>query len=66
MAETLKDRVMFTAPPGAKDRLRAWADAERRTMSNLCEIVILEALERWEASQEQTQAPAKRKRRNAD
>lgn len=51
MAETLKDRVMFTAPQGAKDRLKAWAESERRTISNLCEKVVLEALEQWEANQ---------------
>lgn len=53
MAETLKERVMFTAPTGTKERLRAWADAERRTVSNLCEKVVLEALEQWEASQKE-------------
>ena len=51
MAETLKDRVMFTAPQGAKNRLKAWAESERRTISNLCEKVVLEALEQWEANQ---------------
>lgn len=51
MAETIKDRVMFTAPQGAKDRLKAWAESERRTISNLCEKVVLEALEQWEANQ---------------
>lgn len=51
MAETLKDRVMFTAPPGTKERLKVWADSERRTISNLCEKVVLEALEQWEKSQ---------------
>ena len=51
MAETIKDRVMFTAPQGAKDRLKAWAESERRTISNLCEKVVMEALEQWEATQ---------------
>lgn len=51
MGETLKERVMFTAPTGTKERLKAWAEAERRTISNLCEGIVLEALEQWEASQ---------------
>jgi predicted transcriptional regulator len=51
MAETLKDRVMFTAPQGTKERLKAWAESERRTISNLCEKVVLEALEQWEECQ---------------
>lgn len=51
MAETLKDRVMFTAPQGTKERLKAWAESERRTISNLCEKVVLEALEQWEENQ---------------
>lgn len=53
MAETLKDRVMFTAPQGTKDRLKAWAESERRTISNLCEKVVLEALEQWEKDKAQ-------------
>lgn len=52
MAETIKDRVMFTAPQGTKERLKAWADSERRTISNLCEKVVLEALEQWEKAQD--------------
>lgn len=51
MAETQKDRVMFTAPKGTKERLKVWADSERRTISNLCENVVLEALEQWEAKE---------------
>ncbi len=51
MGETLKERVMFTAPVGTKERLKAWAEAERRTISNLCEGVVLEALEQWELNQ---------------
>ena len=51
MGETLKERVMFTAPTGTKERLKAWAEAERRTISNLCEGVVLEALEQWESQQ---------------
>jgi hypothetical protein len=51
MGETLKERVMFTAPIGTKEKLKAWAETERRTISNLCEGVILEALEKWEAEQ---------------
>ncbi len=51
MGETLKERIMFTAPTGTKERLKAWAEAERRTISNLCEGIVLEALEQWEANQ---------------
>lgn len=51
MGETLKDRIAFTAPIGTKERLKVWAEAERRTISNLCEGVVLEALEQWELNQ---------------
>ncbi len=30
LGETLKERVMFTAPSGTKETLKAWAEAERR------------------------------------
>jgi hypothetical protein len=30
LGETLKERVMFTAPSGTKERLKAGAEAERR------------------------------------
>jgi hypothetical protein len=51
MGETLKERIMFTAPTSTKERLKAWAEAERRTISNLCEGIVLEALEQWEETQ---------------
>lgn len=57
LGETLKERVMFTAPSGTKERLKAWAEAERRIISNLGEGIVLEALEQWEANQKTSTNP---------
>ena len=44
MGQTKKAKVMFTCEWEAKDYLTKWASAENRTVSNLCETLINEAI----------------------
>jgi hypothetical protein len=45
MAQTKKAKVMFTCEHGTKEKLSKWADAEKRSLSNLVELIVTEALE---------------------
>lgn len=38
-----KPRVMFLCDESLKDALKAWADEESRTVSNLCELIVRQA-----------------------
>jgi hypothetical protein len=44
MGVTRKARVMFTCEHEVKDELSEWADSENRTISNLVETLVQEAL----------------------
>jgi len=41
---TNKAKITFTCDPDLKKQLQAWADSENRTLSNLCEVLMQEAL----------------------
>lgn len=47
---TSKAKVTFTCSPELKDKLQQWADGESRTLSNLCELVMQQALNEHEQS----------------
>jgi hypothetical protein len=44
MGVTRKARVMFTCEHEVKDELSEWAESENRTVSNLIETLVQEAL----------------------
>jgi hypothetical protein len=44
MGVTKKAKVMFTCEHEVKDRLTEWAKSENRTVSNLIETMVIEAL----------------------
>lgn len=44
MGETVKARVMFTCRHEVKEELADWAKGENRTISNLVETLVEEAL----------------------
>jgi hypothetical protein len=41
---TNKAKITFTCDPELKKQLQAWADSESRTLSNLCELLMQEAV----------------------
>lgn len=45
MGVTKKAKVMFTCEHEVKDKLTEWAKQEKRTVSNLVEKLVTEALE---------------------
>jgi predicted transcriptional regulator len=47
---TSKAKVTFTCSPELKNKLQQWADNESRTLSNLCELVMQQALDEYEQS----------------
>jgi hypothetical protein len=51
MGITKKAKVMFTCEHEVKDKLAKWAKTENRTISNLVEKLVMDAI----ASQEQQQ-----------
>jgi hypothetical protein len=51
---TSKNRVMFLCDDEAKNDLQQWAEQERRSVSNLVEKIVLEAIATWK----EQQAPA--------
>jgi hypothetical protein len=64
MGETRKARVMFTCEHEIKDYLTEWAESENRTVSNLVETLITEAIATREGQKEPpTSPPSKSKRR---
>ncbi|MBD2014331.1 hypothetical protein H6F96_10140 [Microcoleus sp. FACHB-53] len=52
---TNKNRVMFLCDDEAKNDLQQWAEQERRSVSNLVEKIVLEAIAAWK--QQQPSAP---------
>jgi hypothetical protein len=57
MGQTKKAKVMFTCEWETKDFLTKWANAENRTLSNLVETLITEAIATKQAQQSETPAP---------
>ena len=45
MAKKPKEKIMFTCDVDTKQRLQDLADSERRTLSNLVEILVCDALD---------------------
>lgn len=54
MGQTKKAKVMFTCEHEVKDDLGEWAKSERRTVSNLVEGIVTDALTKWKQEQENT------------
>jgi hypothetical protein len=52
MGQTKKAKVMFTCDHKVKEDLGKWASSERRTVSNLVEGVVTEALDKWKRESE--------------
>jgi macrodomain Ter protein organizer (MatP/YcbG family) len=52
MAETIKARVMFTCEHEVKEKLIQWAKSEKRTVSNLVEKLIEEAIDKYNPTHE--------------
>lgn len=44
MGETKKAKVMFTCEHEVKEKLANWAKSENRTVSNLVETLVMDAL----------------------
>jgi hypothetical protein len=54
MAATKKAKVMFTCEQETKEKLTKWANEEKRTVSNLVELLVTEALENKLNSEEKS------------
>jgi hypothetical protein len=63
MGETRKARVMFTCEHEIKDYLTEWAESENRTVSNLVETLITEAIAAREKQPPTSKDKPKGKRR---
>ena len=45
-----KAKITFTCPHEVKDKLESWAQSENRTLSNLIETLVAEALKQKEGN----------------
>ncbi len=62
---TKRPRVMFTCNDATKDYLDDWAKAENRTISNLVETLVVEAITAREAQKEPPTSPPSKRRDKA-
>jgi hypothetical protein len=60
MGATKKAKVTFTCEFAMKDYLIEWADAENRTISNLVETLVGEAIAARERQEQEPPTPAKK------
>ncbi len=45
---TLKAKITFTCSEELKEKLQKWANSESRTLSNLCELLMEQAVKKHE------------------
>ncbi|MBD2311195.1 hypothetical protein H6G20_05925 [Desertifilum sp. FACHB-1129] len=55
MAQSKKAKVTFLCEHELKNRLLAWGQVENRTLSNLCETAMTEAVAQFEERQKKKQ-----------
>jgi len=58
MGVTKKAKVTFTCESETKDCLQEWASAENRTLSNLVETLVTEAIAARQRQAQQSETPA--------
>jgi hypothetical protein len=58
MGVTKKAKVMFTCEHDIKDHLTEWAKSENRTVSNLVETLVIEALTKKSRRRDETAKPS--------